>query len=109
MEEKTETKEQTKMIQKIERSIKKMEALDKKSQQPWRKSGKTATVQIHDTIYRLNDLLLEVRCGGSSNYKVNTLIRIADSISTSMAVELEYQDMQKSQDKEITPFGKMNI
>ena len=100
---------QSDLNEEIEHCIKRYEELEKELRQPWRKCGEDEKGKIHENIKKLNDLFRKVESGKLENEKAENVLGVWNAIANSMDAELEYQNLQKSLGKEITPFGQMKM
>jgi hypothetical protein len=98
----------TDIIKKLERRVKRFEKIEKKFQQPWRNCGEEDMKAVNDIIKHFNKLIRDVRKGMATG-PINLVLKVYDLKAWRYDTELKIQNMLKSQDKEIHPFGKQDI
>jgi len=105
----TQPTEQEKMIRRIQRCIDRIDKLVKVAAEPWRNGGEPGQEQ-HDGIRSsLAETLSKVQDRTGDMGTIRVSVRIAEIYARFLALEIKYQDLQKRQGKEVTPFGHMNI
>jgi hypothetical protein len=106
MGEKQLSQEPPKLIQRIERCKKRFEKIEKKSQQPWRKSAVAVKKETQKAIKGLDNLISEVISGNITDERAKTVLMLQNAVAALMETELKMQNMQKSYGEEITPYGQ---
>ena len=104
MNEKQLADEQSGVILRIERCIKRFEKLEKKLQQPWRNCDADTKKMTIDVIKKLNNILRDARIVGFLKEQEKLPLMMAKTLAYAIECQVKDQNMQKSLGEDITPF-----
>ena len=99
------SKSQPELIKKLEYLRKRLETQEKKLQEPWRKCHNEYKEWIQNIINKLNNHIRSARNGKSTRSLKLDHSQI-EQIERSIGINLMMQDLLKSSDREVSPFGE---
>jgi hypothetical protein len=105
MGEKHVSKSQPEIIKKLEYLQKRFEIQEKKLQEPWRKCDNEYKEWVQNIINKLTNHIRIVRKGKSTGSPKIDLLQI-EQIERSIGINLMMQNLLKSSDREVSPFGE---
>lgn len=105
MENKHVFKSHPELIKKLEYLEKRLEKQEKKLQEPWRKCDHKYKEWIQSVINKLNNYIRTAR-NGKSKRSFQLCHSQIEQIERSIGINLMMQDLLKSSDREVSPFGE---
>lgn len=105
MQKKKGVKDQPKTIKELELLRKRFEKHQKNLKDPWRKCENKYKEWVQDIIDKLNNHICSARKGKLSGSSKLDLLQILQA-ERSIGINLMMQNLLKSSDREVTPFGE---